>query len=53
MAGALYILGTVAGILSIVAVGGFGTTVFVIGATCLYVSFYRTRLIPRWRYRKW
>ena len=22
--------------------------VFLIGATCLYVSFYRTRLIPRW-----
>lgn len=25
-----------------------GTLVFLIGATCLYVSFYRTRLIPRW-----
>ena len=21
---------------------------FLIGATCLYISFYRTRLIPRW-----
>lgn len=25
-----------------------GTFVFLIGATCLYISFYRTRLIPRW-----
>lgn len=25
-----------------------GTILFLIGATCLYVSFYRTRLIPRW-----
>jgi hypothetical protein len=25
-----------------------GTLMFLIGATCLYVSFYRTRLIPRW-----
>lgn len=25
-----------------------GTIFFLIGATCLYVSFYRTRLIPRW-----
>jgi hypothetical protein len=25
-----------------------GTIVFLIGATCLYISFYRTRLIPRW-----
>ena len=25
-----------------------GTIVFLIGATCLYVSFYRTQLIPRW-----
>jgi Domain of unknown function (DUF4386) len=25
-----------------------GTIVFLIGATCLYLSFYRTRLIPRW-----
>jgi hypothetical protein len=24
------------------------TFVFIIGATCLYTSFYRTRLIPRW-----
>ena len=24
------------------------TFVFLIGATCLYISFYRTRLIPRW-----
>jgi hypothetical protein len=29
-------------------VGPVGTIVFLIGATCLYVSFYRTRLIPRW-----
>jgi len=26
----------------------FGTFPFLIGATCLYISFYRTRLIPRW-----
>ncbi len=25
-----------------------GTTFFIIGAACLYISFYRTRLIPRW-----
>ncbi len=25
-----------------------GTIVFLIGATCLYIAFYRTRLIPRW-----
>ena len=25
-----------------------GTIIFLIGATCLYLSFYRTRLIPRW-----
>ncbi len=25
-----------------------GTIIFIIGATCLYCSFYRTRLIPRW-----
>ena len=25
-----------------------GPSFFLIGATCLYVSFYRTRLIPRW-----
>ena len=25
-----------------------GPIVFLIGATCLYLSFYRTRLIPRW-----
>ena len=25
-----------------------GPIFFLIGATCLYVSFYRTRLIPRW-----
>jgi len=24
------------------------TFIFLIGATCLYISFYRTRLIPRW-----
>lgn len=28
--------------------GNIGTFVFIIGATCLYTSFYRTRLIPRW-----
>jgi hypothetical protein len=28
--------------------GPVGTIVFLIGATCLYSSFYRTRLIPRW-----
>ena len=25
-----------------------GSIVFLIGATCLYIAFYRTRLIPRW-----
>jgi len=25
-----------------------GTILFLIGSTCLYLSFYRTRLIPRW-----
>ena len=25
-----------------------GTIIFLIGATCIYLSFYRTRLIPRW-----
>ncbi len=29
-------------------IGPVGTLVFLIGATCLYVSFYRTKLIPRW-----
>lgn len=29
-------------------VGPVGTLLFLVGATCLYVSFYRTRLIPRW-----
>lgn len=28
--------------------GPVGTIMFLIGATCLYVSFYRTKLIPRW-----
>lgn len=28
--------------------GPAGTILFVIGSTCLYLSFYRTRLIPRW-----
>lgn len=28
--------------------GPVGTILFLIGATCLYVSFYRTQLIPRW-----
>jgi hypothetical protein len=25
-----------------------GSIIFLIGATCLYLTFYRTRLIPRW-----
>ena len=29
-------------------IGPVGTIVFLIGAICLYVSFYRTQLIPRW-----
>jgi len=29
-------------------IGPVGALVFLIGAACLYVSFYRTRLIPRW-----
>jgi len=28
--------------------GSVGSIVFLIGATCIYISFYRTRLIPRW-----
>lgn len=28
--------------------GSIGTVLFIIGALCLYTSFYRTRLIPRW-----
>lgn len=28
--------------------GPVGTLMFLIGATCLYISFYRTKLIPRW-----
>jgi hypothetical protein len=28
--------------------GAFTSILFLIGATCLYISFYRTRLIPRW-----
>ena len=28
--------------------GTAGTIVFLIGTTCLYISFYRTRLIPGW-----
>jgi hypothetical protein len=28
--------------------GSIGTVFFIIGAACLYTSFYRTRLIPRW-----
>jgi hypothetical protein len=28
--------------------GDIGTIAFIIGACCLYVSFYRTRLLPRW-----
>ncbi len=29
-------------------IGPVGAIIFLIGATCLYISFYRTRLIPRW-----
>ncbi len=29
-------------------IGPVGSLAFLIGATCLYVSFYRTKLIPRW-----
>jgi len=29
-------------------VGAVGSILFLIGATCLYISFYRTKLIPRW-----
>ena len=28
--------------------GDIGTAAFIVGAACLYTSFYRTRLIPRW-----
>ena len=28
--------------------GPIGAILFLIGATCLYISFYRTQLIPRW-----
>ena len=28
--------------------GPVGIMMFLIGATCLYISFYRTELIPRW-----
>jgi hypothetical protein len=28
--------------------GHTGTILFITGAVCLYISFYRTRLIPRW-----
>ncbi len=28
--------------------GPVGTILFLVGATCLYISFYRTKLIPRW-----
>lgn len=28
--------------------GPLGTMFFLIGATCIYISFFRTRLIPRW-----
>ena len=28
--------------------GHAGTILFITGAVCLYISFYRTRLIPRW-----
>ena len=29
-------------------IGPVGAIMFLIGAICLYISFYRTRLIPRW-----
>ncbi len=28
--------------------GPVSTIIFLIGATCIYITFYRTRLIPRW-----
>jgi hypothetical protein len=28
--------------------GAMGTVFFIIGAVCLYICFYRTKLIPRW-----
>ncbi len=28
--------------------GPIGTMMFLIGASCLYISFYRTKIIPRW-----
>jgi hypothetical protein len=28
--------------------GPVGTILFLIGATCIYISFYKTKLIPRW-----
>ncbi|GAB6090731.1 DUF4386 domain-containing protein [Spirochaeta dissipatitropha] len=28
--------------------GNLGSIIFLIGAVCLYISFYRTKLIPRW-----
>lgn len=28
--------------------GPVGTILFLIGSSCLYISFYRTKLIPRW-----
>lgn len=30
------------------ALGSMGKFIFLIGAACLYLSFYRTKLIPRW-----
>lgn len=29
-------------------IGPVGTMMFLIGTSCLYISFYRTKLIPRW-----
>jgi len=29
-------------------IGPVGVIMFLIGATCIYISFYRTKLIPRW-----
>jgi len=31
-----------------ILLGSVGSIIFLIGAMCLYISFYRTRLIPRW-----
>jgi hypothetical protein len=47
--GTYYFISTMV-FLTLVVLGNeyVGTFMFLIGATCLYISFYRTRLIPRW-----